>query len=261
MHDRYYGAAEESMMEGGREEGWEEWEGEEPPSSSSYGLIQLRPGPQFGGSRSAGTTHRQPPFGWPAERDDPIRPAGVGGPPANAIAAAPFLGHYDQRNGNHHLRSSAVRSPSSPHAPTHRRRAPLSRWIFVYIPAALFVGLVVYVICELAMKHLALSNLQAQLRALPELPDELPLPPAVVAATTAASHAAPSGGIPLPLAAALTPQTVVTPPPPLPLPPPTPPSLRPPSRTKTPASDVSFAMRTVIMRPRPRPNSSAWEGA
>lgn len=89
--------------------------------------------------------------------------------------------------------------------------APLSRWIFVYIPAVLFVALVLYVVCELVMKHFALSNLQEQFRSLSEMPASLASPPSP----------------PSPVPAGPVPAGVSAPP-----------------------SDVSFALRSVVMRPR-----------
>lgn len=132
------------------------------------------------------------------------------------------------------LTAAHLRPPPPPSAPRGSSgRAPLSRWIFVYIPAVLFVGLVLYVVCELAMKHFAFANLQEQLRSLPEMPLSLP---SVHAGGMRSPHpaqapAAAPTTTPAPVAAAA-------------------------NITSSPASDVSFALRSVVMRPH-----AAWPTA
>lgn len=62
---------------------------------------------------------------------------------------------------------------SSPPQTTSTRR-PLSRWLTVYLPVALAVAGLLYILCELAMKHLAVRTLHRQLLALPERPTQPP---------------------------------------------------------------------------------------
>lgn len=141
-----------------------------------------------------------------------------------ATASVRYPGLVQLRPGPRFTAGGGTPSP----APTRAReggRAPLSRWIFVYIPAFLFVAVVLYVVCELAMKHFALSNLQEQLLALPEMPgggavSSVPSAPAAIPAPSAAAGPVVGdiggGG----------------------------------AAVGAPPSDISFAMRSVVMRPR-----------
>jgi hypothetical protein len=79
--------------------------------------------------------------------------------------------------------------PPDPHHHAHdteqrHQRPRLRRWLLVYLPLVLLVGTVLYVLCELAMKHLAVRSLHSQLLALPERPPVAPaatmLPPPAV---------------------------------------------------------------------------------
>ena len=72
------------------------------------------------------------------------------------------------------------RAPPQTAEPPHNSepRRCLGRWLFVYLPVAALIAGLLYVLCELAMKHLAIRSLHSQLLALPERPT-LPLPPEV----------------------------------------------------------------------------------
>ena len=97
-----------------------------------------------------------------------------------------------------------------------KRRARLKRWFLVYLPALLLLGGIVYVLCELTMKHLAIRSLHRQLLSLPPRPTQRPPPmetpppllPRGSASTERSFHPPVSAVAPAP------------PPPPLPLPPP-----------------------------------------
>ena len=67
-------------------------------------------------------------------------------------------------------------------------RPTMSRWFLVYIPAVLLFAAVAYVLCELAMKQLAVRSVHHQLASLPAQPPVMPqamLPPAALQPTPA----------------------------------------------------------------------------
>lgn len=101
-------------------------------------------------------------------------------------------------------------------------RTPLSRWIFVYLPVALFAGLLLYALCEVIMKQLAWHSLQQQVMSLPETPVNLPPAPSCGSAPSQ-SHRPVTMTVmqaPVPVAAA-------------------------------DPSELSFGLRSVVMRPTP----------
>ena len=63
-------------------------------------------------------------------------------------------------------RSSAIQHPHT--------RASLTRWVLVYVPVMCMVAAVLYVLCELAFKLLALWNFRRQVVNLPDAPPSLP---------------------------------------------------------------------------------------
>jgi hypothetical protein len=74
-------------------------------------------------------------------------------------------------------KSRCVEPPQDQKSKQKATHGSLSRWVFVYLPILALILLVMYVVVELMIKHLAVRTVREHAASLPETIENLPLAP------------------------------------------------------------------------------------